>query len=214
MAERVEPTHTRGSQRDDADRRDADIGQPQRLRGLGDARRELLVLDRARGLGPVERHAADPEQRQHGDRQHDDADAAEPVQRMPPKIDGGRQIVEPGDHGRAGGGEPGDGLEIGVREADPGQRDHQRNGGRQRHQHPGERHQQKSVAGLELAFIAACGASDREAYHHVDARGDREIVEGPVLEHERAHERQDESDGEQRHQHSEHMGDGEHGERC
>ena len=43
-------------------------------------------------FGLVELHAADAQQRQHGDGQHDDADAAEPVQRVAPEVDRRRQV--------------------------------------------------------------------------------------------------------------------------
>ena len=59
---------------------------PEGLGGLGDAGRELLVLHRARRLGLEELHAADPQQRQDRDRQHDDSHAAEPLQRAAPHV--------------------------------------------------------------------------------------------------------------------------------
>ena len=92
------------------------VHQPQRLGGLGDARRQLGVLHRAGRFGAVHLHAADAQQRQDGHRQHDDAHAAQPVQRVAPQVHGVRQRVEPADHGGAGGRESRHGLEVGVGE--------------------------------------------------------------------------------------------------
>ena len=55
----------------------------------------LLVLHRSRHLGAVDLHAADAEQRQDRDREHDDPHAAEPAQQVAPQIDGARQELEP-----------------------------------------------------------------------------------------------------------------------
>ena len=45
-------------------------------------------------LGLVELHAADAEQRQDRDHQHDDAHAAVPAERVPPEVDRRRQVVD------------------------------------------------------------------------------------------------------------------------
>ena len=136
VADRVEPVHARELERDDAGHRDQEVDEPQRLRRLRDARRELLVLDRTRRLGLVELHAADAEQRQDGDHQHDDAHAAEPAERVTPEVDRRRQIIEPHQHRRAGRGQARHGLEERVGEAQAGDGHQQRHGGDRGHQRP------------------------------------------------------------------------------
>ena len=51
-------------------------------------------------------HAADAEHRQHSDRKHDDAEAAQPLQELAVEQDCTRQRVQPGEHGRARGRQP------------------------------------------------------------------------------------------------------------
>ena len=114
MANGVEWRHSREPVRQSASQRDAEVNQPQRLCGFGDAWPELRILDRSRRLGAVKLHAAHSQHRQHGNRQHDDAHAPQPLQELPIEQNGARQFVEPGDDGRPRGREPGERLEGGV----------------------------------------------------------------------------------------------------
>jgi hypothetical protein len=61
----------------------------------------FVVLHRPGRLGLVKRHAADAEDRQDRDREHDDAHAAEPLDLLAVVQDRLRQVVEADDHGRA-----------------------------------------------------------------------------------------------------------------
>ena len=81
--------------RSNTGQRDGGIHQPQVARGLGDARRKCGILHWPRRLGFEQLAAADAEQRQHRYRQHDDTHAAQPIEFMPPQIDGGRQPSSP-----------------------------------------------------------------------------------------------------------------------
>jgi hypothetical protein len=74
----------------------------------------LLSLVGPGRLGAVELHAADAEHRQYGHGDHDDADAAQPLQQLAVEQDRFGQIVEARQHRGAGGGEAGDGLEDRV----------------------------------------------------------------------------------------------------
>ena len=118
VAQGIEPAHAGQHVEDEADDREREIDVPERLGRLGDARRQLGVLDRAGRLRPVQLHAADAEHRQHGDGEDDDAHAAEPLQLLPVIENRPRQVVEAGQDRRAGRRQSRHGLEdrIGDRE--------------------------------------------------------------------------------------------------
>ena len=84
------PDGARQPERRDADRRDADVQPPQAGRGVPDTRHELVEVG-ARRLALHQRPAAAREPRQHGQRQHDDAHAPEPL---------GHRAPEAGSRGR------------------------------------------------------------------------------------------------------------------
>src|SRR5690606_14751901 len=98
----------------------ATIDEPQYLGGFGDARGELVFLQRARHFRPVQLHAADAQQRQYRHGQHDDPHAAEPLQLLTVEQQGARQGIEPGDHGGAGGRQPGEGFEHRISDGQVG----------------------------------------------------------------------------------------------
>ncbi len=114
VADRIERCHARKPETERTGSRETDVNEPERLRGLRDARRELFVLDRTRRLGLVQRHAADAEHRHERDCQNHDSHAAEPVDLLAVVEDRLRQLVEADDHGRAGRREAGHPLEVGV----------------------------------------------------------------------------------------------------
>ena len=128
-----------------------EVDIPQGLGGLGDARGELVVLDRPGGLGPVELHAADAEHGQDGHRQDDDAHAPQPLQLLAVVEDGGGQRVQTDDDRRPGGGQAGDGLEGGVGDGQVGLRGEDEGQGAGQAQHaPEQGHHQEAVPQLEL----------------------------------------------------------------
>jgi hypothetical protein len=153
MADGIEPRQAGLIEQHDAQHGDAEVHQPQGLRRVGDARGELGILHRAGRLGLVELHAANPQQGQHGHREHDDPHAAQPVELMPPQVDGGRRMVQIGHDRRARGGEAGHGFEEGVGEAHGVVDQEQGDRGDGRHQRPHGGNQQEAVPGLELAVV-------------------------------------------------------------
>src|SRR5690606_11845191 len=98
----------------------ATVDEPQYLGGLGDAWGELVFLQRTRHLRPVQLHAADAQQRQYRYGQHDDPHATEPLQLLAVEQQGARQGIEPGDHGGAGGRQPGEGFEHRISDGQVG----------------------------------------------------------------------------------------------
>src|SRR5207302_9708528 len=158
----------------------------------------------------VQLHTADAEQRQHRERHDDDPQSAEPVQHVSPEVQRRRQIVQPGEHRRAGGGEPRHGLEEGPGEAEPPQRQQQRQrrGGRQ--QQPAERHQQKPVARLELAPEGEGRDGERQPAAGGDGGGQQEFRPEMIREQQRAADGERVAQREAREQEPEEMRDREH----
>ncbi len=159
----------------------------------------------------VQLHAADAQQRQHRDRQHDDAEAAEPVQRGTPEVERGRQCVEPGEHRRAGGGESRHGLEVRAGEAQGRQRQQERHRRRRRQEQPRERHQQEAVARLQLALQPRGGRGEQQSAAARERRRQQKTHREAVAHEERAGDGQSESEREGREQQSERIRDREQG---
>ena len=89
--------------------------------------------------------------RQHGDRQDDDAHAAEPVRELAPEQHVLPERVDVRQHGRAGRGETGHRLEVRVDRVaqllDPAEQERER--AERGHQHPDHRHDQEHLARSE-----------------------------------------------------------------
>ena len=151
MADRVEPLHAGPLVGQHAGHRDADIDKPEAFRRLGDARGHLGILHRPRRLGLEHLPAADAEQRQDRDGQHDQAHAPQPNQLVSPQVDRHRQLVDVGQHRRAGCRQPGNGLEIGIGMADP-EMDHQRYRCEGRQHGPHQDNHQEAVADRQFAL--------------------------------------------------------------
>ena len=209
MADGVEQAHAGDPVGEDAGQCEDDIDEKQRLGGFGDPRRELGVLHRAGGLGPVELHAADA---QHGHDRHGDdhdADAAQPVQLLPVVEQRLGQKIEPGDDGAAGGGQPGDGFEGGTGGVEPqwlGQ--HQRDGTHQAQDQPEQHGDHKAVAGTHIRRGTAVGQPDQHAQGEGDRKGEKECLLG-VLAVVAGHRDRDEQGDAEQHQHqTQYPGDG------
>ena len=181
VADRLVPVHAGNAQTHDAQRRGAGIDQPEIVGGLGDARGELGLFHRARRLGAKQLHAAHTQQRQDGNRHHDDPHAADPLQQMAPDIDRLRQGVEPDQQGGAGGGQRRDGLEKGIGEGQAGDFETQRQGGGRRQGDPGDDDKQTAVAGLQVALAPQGRRPQRKPDNEGRGRGDQEAFERAVL---------------------------------
>ncbi len=179
VADGIEPAHPGQLEGQDAGDGDAQIHGPEDGRGVADAGGEFGVLDGSRDLGAQELHAADPQQGQDGHRQDDDPHAPQPVEGMAPEVDGWLRRIEPRHHRGPGGGEPGHGLEEGVREGHVLVQ-HQGHRGDGRGQGPGQGDQDEAVAGLELGPVAAGGhyqhQADGDAGEHAVEEGQQGSV--------------------------------------
>ena len=76
----VEQVHAGGPEGHDPQEREPEIDGPQVTGCLGDARDQLVVLDRAGGLGLVKLHTAHPEHGGNGYGEDDDPHAPQPLQ--------------------------------------------------------------------------------------------------------------------------------------
>ena len=76
------------------------------------------------------------------------------------------------------------------------------------HQHPRQRHQQESVARLQLTAEAPRGQRDREAGDGIDAGGDHEVHDRPVLHAQRPGDGQQVEQAEEGHHEPEQVRDG------
>ena len=72
------------------------------------------ISPRSRKLALQQPPAAHPQARQHRDRQDDDPHAPEPMRELPPELHRLPERLDVREHGRAGGGETGHRLEVGV----------------------------------------------------------------------------------------------------
>ena len=207
VTDRLVPGHPQGLERQDAQDGQSGIQQPEVLGRLGDARRELRFLDRPGRLGLVELHAAHAQDREDGDRQHDDAHAAVPVQGVAPQVDRLRQMVEPGQHGGPGGGEARHRLEESVGEAQALDLEHQRHGGHCGHQAPAQHHQQRSVARMQLAPVPPGRAEQQRADHERGSARQDEAAMSAVGHGQRPRHRHQVGDREDHQEAAQYMGD-------
>ena len=117
MGERLERRHRHQPVGDRASHRQSAVDQDDAGRDLPHARHDLLgAVGR---LCSEQLHAANAKGGQDGDRDADDANAAQPLQQRPPEKDAVWSIVEPDDHRCAGCRQARNGLEEGVRKIVP-----------------------------------------------------------------------------------------------
>ena len=200
MADGVEGVHASEPVGDAAGGGEAQVDEPQRLGRLGDARRELGVLDRPRRLGAIELHSADAEHRQHRHRQHDDAHAAEPLQPLSIEEHRARQVVEASDHCGAGGGEAGERLERGIGERRRDLRCQVQGKGAGQSQSEVEQHgDEKALAAAQLS-AAASAYPEHDTDGQGNGKGDQERCAGLFPVHQRHRRRHEQGEAEQHEQ--------------
>src|SRR5690606_20164367 len=143
----------------------------------GDAWSQLVVLQRARHLRPVQLHAADAQQRQYRHRQYDDPHAAEPLQLLPVEQQRPGQGIEPGDDSGAGGGQAGEGFEHRIGHAQIGQLQQVQRYRSEQAQHRPEKYgDQIAVPGTQLVALVAYRQPDQQAHHQGDGKAGEEGV--------------------------------------
>ena len=202
MRDRVEYAHAREPVQQRADRRQQHIEPADVARRARDPRREPLVLERPRRLGLVELHAADAEHRQQRDRQHDHADAAEPLDLLPVEQDRRRHLVEADEHGRAGRRVARRRFEERVGEARV-EREHERHGAEHAHRGPHQRDDQEAVAAADVRGLLVKRQPKRESREQRDRERDREPSGLAVAVEERDRDRRQQRRAEQQEQHAE-----------
>ena len=80
MADRIKQAHAGQPVSQPAKDRESQVEVPERLCGLCNTRRQLVVFDRPRCFSPIQLHAADAEHWQNSDGENDDSHAAQPLQ--------------------------------------------------------------------------------------------------------------------------------------
>ena len=174
MRDGVERTQPQEEQ--DADLHDGehDVDAPERFRGLGDARCELL-LNRARRLGAQELHSADGQLRKNGDTEHDDAHSPNPLHQGTPQKHRPRKALDVGEDGRSRRSESGGGLEECIHGEDEPVLDHERQGAGEGRDEPRRAHEQESFAPAESELVTPVEVafqeeteSSRESGRHVE----------------------------------------------
>ena len=122
--------------------------------------RGMTFSERSEDLGPEQLHAADAQGRQDGDRDGDDADAAQPLQQRAPQQQAGRRRVEADDDRGAGRGQARHALEEGVGEAVRERAvagEGKRHRAEQGHHRPAQRGQDEGLAQRQAALEPATG---------------------------------------------------------
>ena len=168
MRDRVERAHAREPEGERAESGEQDVEAANVAGRASDPRRQALVLERSRRLGLVQLHAADTEHRQERDREHDHAEAAEPLDLLTIEQDRRRQSVEADEHARRRGRVARRGLEERVREAHT-EREHERHRTERAHRGPHHADDQEPVATAHVDVLAAERQPENECSEQSDA---------------------------------------------
>ncbi|MNM92422.1 hypothetical protein D3C81_1047550 [compost metagenome] len=193
MVERVEQAHAGPVEGQGAEQGDADV-HPDDV--LGDHVRARHDLFRAiRRLGLEQAHATNAQHRQDRHRHADEADAAQPVQQRAPDEDARRHVVQPAEHGGAGGGDARHALEEGVGVADVLGED-EGQGGEDAYQQPARHRQHVHVPRAQVDVLGAAGENQAEAGGEGDdARPDEGVQIAGAVEMDQRPYRDKHADG-------------------
>ena len=99
---------------------DTEVDQPERLGGFGNTGCQFAVLQRSRRFRPVKLHTTNAQHGHDGDGQNDDTEATQPLKLLAVIQNATWQVIDIGQDGGTGGGQPGHGLEHGVHVRDFG----------------------------------------------------------------------------------------------
>ena len=113
MPDGIKRTYSFEVEKQGADHRDAEVDQSDLADQVDHSGHEFGALRRQ--IEDEQLQAANAQERQHQDRQRDEAETPEPDQQPPPHQQPGRRIVETDDNRRAGGADSRHGFEYCVR---------------------------------------------------------------------------------------------------
>ena len=188
--QRIPPIHTGFIQRQTAGDGQQNIGNPQPLGGFGNARGEAGFFHRRGHFHLEELAATNAQQRQNGNDQHDDAHAANPVQKGAPDVERARQAFHVRQNAGAGGGQSGIGFKVSVGKAQVNIVEQQRQGAEVGQDEPDQGNQQKTITGVKVAPLFLAGSKpDEQAAQKGDATGSLKMLAGAVFQNQRADQR-------------------------
>ena len=166
VQQRIVKAHAAGDEQNHLHERERDVQQVEDGGGLADARHELA--DRRAGhLGAHDVHRAVAAHGQHGQHEHEDAHAADPVRKQPPEHAAAGHALRRCDDAGAGRGQTRDRLKQGVDVVRDVAREHEQQRAEQRHGDPRQADDQKTVARGHAAGFCAHAPHDQP-----DAAGD------------------------------------------
>ena len=191
MQQCVIKAHAAGDEQNRLHERERDVQQVEDGGSLADARHELA--DRRAGhLGAHDVHRAVAAHGQHGQHEHEDAHAADPVRKQPPEHTAAGHALRRCDDAGTGRGQTRDRLEQGVDVVRDIAREHKRDRAEQRHGDPRQADDEKTVARGDAAGLGAhaphdqpdaAGDADR------DQKRDRRFVIDHSCDHRQEHQR-------------------------
>jgi hypothetical protein len=139
---------------------------------LGRLGQDLVRLVAALQL--EELHAAHAQHGPEGHGGHDDPDPADPLQDRAPEQQALRAVIQPGDDGRAGGCQAGDGLENGIGPVHPFTREPHGQGRAQGQREPGADRQDEGGAGRDRVHRSAIDQGQGGPEEHAQDGGQEE----------------------------------------
>ena len=163
----------------------AQINAEQCLGGTGDPGGQFPVFGRTGAFRPIQLHTADAEHGQDRNRQHDNADAAQPLQLLSVQQQGARQLVESRDDGGTGGGQSRHGLKKrlcdGQGQGGAGQKGHCPKGAENNPEHGGDK---EAIPYTQVPPGVTGWQPQGQPRQNIDAKGHRKSVGRTVVVHQ------------------------------
>ena len=157
----IEPAHPGELQRDCAQQREKQVSRADPAPHLDGPGEDLVRA--LGGLGTKKLHATDPQERQHHDGHHDNAEAADPIRERAPEQQAGRILIEAKDDGRAGCREARHRFEKGISDGQFVLSEDERQGTSCHRREPRHRGQHEALVEVQLEFIPPVRKHQRSA---------------------------------------------------
>ena len=179
MNQRVKQRHTARTEQHGFQYRHSEVNSVQNLRTVTQFAGNLAA-GRAGDLGAHQVHGAAVRHRQHRHRKNKNAHAAYPVGKAAPEQDAVAQRLNIGQNCGAGGCKAGHCLKKGVYKGRNLAGNHKRQRAENRHQHPDQRHDGQTIAGVD-ARIFGCAQTGHKAQRQQYQGGPQEAEHNAPL---------------------------------